>query len=72
MQRKFYDKGTKPLVSLQPGETVRMYDIKLLKWREQAAVKEMIADRSYIVETKDKARYRRNRNRTPAKNKKRR
>ena len=31
VQKKYYDKGSESLVSLQPGETVRMYDTKLRK-----------------------------------------
>ena len=61
LQKKYCNKGTKPLVSLQLGEMVRLYHTKLLKWEEEAIVKEKIAPRSCIVETKDKARYRRNR-----------
>ena len=46
---------------LKQGEMVRIYDQKKLMWGEKATVKEKIAPRSYIVETKDKVQYRRNR-----------
>ena len=47
--------------NLQPCEMVRIYDQKKLMWGEKTTVKEKIAPRSYIVETKDKVQYRRNR-----------
>ena len=61
MQKKYHDRAVKPLPPLQKGERVRMYDTKKQEWSQKARVKAMVAPRSYIVETKDKVQYRRNR-----------
>ena len=61
MQKAYHDREAKPLPPLKQGEMVRIYDQKKLMWGEKATVKEKIAPRSYIVETKDKVQYRRNR-----------
>jgi hypothetical protein len=61
MQKAYHDREAKPLSPLKQGEMVRIYDLKKLMWGEKATVKEKIAPRSYIVETKDKVQYRRNR-----------
>ena len=61
MQKKYHDRAAKPLPPLQQDEMVRMYDTKKQEWGQKAKLKEIIAPRSYIVETKDKVQYRRNR-----------
>ncbi|CAB3997996.1 Hypothetical predicted protein [Paramuricea clavata] len=61
IQKAYHDREAKPLPPLKQGEMVRIYDQKKLMWGEKATVKEKIAIRSYIVETKDKVQYRRNR-----------
>ena len=61
IQKAYHDREAKPLPPLKQGEMVRIYDQNKLMWGEKATVKEKIAPRSYIVETKDKVQYRRNR-----------
>ena len=61
IQKAYHDREAQPLPPLKQGEMVRIYDQKKLMWGEKATVKEKIAPRSYIVETKGKVRYRRNR-----------
>ena len=61
MQKAYHDREAKPLPPLKQGEMVRIYDQKKLMCGEKATVKEKIAPRSYIVETKDKVQYKRNR-----------
>ena len=61
MQKAYHDREAKPLPPLKQGEMVRIYDQKKLMCGEKATVKEKIAPRSYIVETKHKVQYKRNR-----------
>ncbi|CAB4044299.1 Retrotransposable element Tf2 type 1, partial [Paramuricea clavata] len=61
IQKVYHDREAKSLPPLKQSEMVRIYDQKKLMWGEKATVNEKIAPRSYIVETKDKVQYRRNR-----------
>ena len=57
-QQVYYDKGAKPLIPMSQGDSVRIH------WNQSwkpATVTERVADRSYVVQTKDGGEYRRNR-----------
>ena len=52
VQKFYHDRNVRSLPQLKKGETVRIYDQKKPIWEEKPTVKEKIAPRSYIVETK--------------------
>ncbi|CAK1583394.1 unnamed protein product [Parnassius mnemosyne] len=57
--KEYYNKGTKPLTSLKPGETVRMRDKKT--WEKAKVMARARGERSYWLETKNGRVLRRNR-----------
>ena len=57
----YHNKKAKPLEPLQTGQVVRVYNMKKQNWGDKVIVKEMVAPRSYIIETAEGVRYRRNR-----------
>ena len=59
--KTYYDRGAKPLPELEIGQPVRMQPIlKGAKW-EKAVTVQQVGNRSYLVETENGKRYRRNR-----------
>ena len=60
-QKYYYDRQSKPLVNLNPGETVRIHDSASTKPLKQAVVVRKLQEpRSYVVSS-DGVEYRRNR-----------
>lgn len=60
-QQQYYDKGTKALAELMPGETVRIKPTEFGKEWTKASVQDKVNIRSYTVKTEDGSVYRRNR-----------
>ena len=61
-QKKYYDKGTKPLVELTPGESVRVWKEKDGLWKPGVVQKVADEPRSYWIKGNDGSVLRRNRN----------
>ena len=60
-QKESFDRHTKTLPKLKPGETVRVYDHNKNIWSDSGVVIDQTADRSYQVRTDKGAVLRRNR-----------
>jgi transposase InsO family protein len=61
IQKKYYDRGTTELSELKPGQPVMLQSHKDLTWKPATVVTPTKEPRSYVVQTTDGARYRRNR-----------
>jgi transposase InsO family protein len=60
-QKSYYDSGTRELPELQPGQPVMLQSHKDLTWKPATVVTPSKEPRSYVVQTTDGVRYRRNR-----------
>ena len=62
LQKKYYDsKSTKPLDVLQPGENIRVRTPLQKTWEPGKVIQKHVSPRSYIIQTTDGEKYRRNR-----------
>lgn len=60
-QRRLYNRTTKHLPMLKPGDMVRLRDISTGTWRQKGQVEEEVAPRSYRIQTENGLSLRRNR-----------
>lgn len=59
-QAMFYDRGTKSLSKLQPGDVVHIRTPEQSSWSEKGSVIESVGPRSYIIKSGKQGIYRRN------------
>jgi hypothetical protein len=60
-QKKYFDRGTQKLPPLQPGGNVLIKTGDEKTWNMPAKIVKQCAERSFVVETQDGGKYRRNR-----------
>ena len=60
-QKYYYDRGSRPLSTLQPGDTVRVKNPRVREWEPAVIVGQHATPRSYITMTPDGKELRRNR-----------
>jgi len=60
-QAMYYNRQSKPLSKLSPGNVVRLRDYEHSQWKNRATVVRKVAPRSYNVQAENGACYRRNR-----------
>ena len=61
VQQKYYDRGTRSLSPLKPGDTVRVWNPEKKKWNPAIVESLTNKPRSYIVVTQEGSKLRRNR-----------
>ena len=61
IQKKYYDRGTRSLSPLKPGDTVRVWNPEKKKWNPAIVESLTNKPRSYIVVTQEGSKLRRNR-----------
>ena len=61
VQKKYYDRGTRSLSPLKPGDTVRVWNPEKKKWNPAIVESLTNKPRSYIVVTQEGSKLRRNR-----------
>jgi transposase InsO family protein len=64
VQKKYYDRGTRELPPLKPGDTVGVWNDMSKTWKTAQVIEKARAPRSYIVATEEGSRLRRNRQHT--------
>ena len=60
-QKRYYDRGSRPLTPCQPGDYVRVDQYGSREWRPAVVEHACDQERSFVVRTEDGAQYRRNR-----------